>query len=376
VPIVASSVEYNTGRQRLATASRSIEVVDDVTFLWLRGPTYRGRGLGRIRNMVDYALRAQEKETRALLEPPDVVIGSSVHPLAGWAAMRLARRFRVPFVFEVRDLWPETLIRFGKISPDGVPARMLRRLERSLYRNAARIITLMPEAWRYIIDLGIPRGRIVWIPNGVSLERFPCFPGSGRAGGLELMYFGAHGQANSLETLLRAMAIVQDRSEGRGVRLRLIGDGPAKPALRSLAAELGLRSVAFEDPVANGEIPRLAAEADAFVLTVLDRPELYRYGVSMNKLFDYLAAGRPIVAALAAANNPVDEADAGVTVPPENPEALAAGILELARMSPEERSRRGTNGRSFLARWHDYPVLAGAFAEVLDTVAAEARRTR
>jgi glycosyltransferase involved in cell wall biosynthesis len=371
VPIIASSVQHNTGRQRLDDgAPRRLEDVHDVTFLWLNTPTYEGRGLGRVRNMISYARRAQESGTVRMLPRPDVVVGSSVHPLAGWAALRLARRFGVPFIFEVRDLWPETLINFGMISRHGLSATLLRRLERMLYRNAARILTLLPEAWRYIERFGVPRERVVWIPNGVSLEGFPWTPRIGQTGRLELMYFGAHGQANDLETLLRAMAVVQAHPDGAGVRLRMIGDGPRKPSLRALAGELRLRSVVFEDPVAYCEISRLASEADAFVLTVLNRPELYRYGVSMNKLFDYLAAGRPIVVAIDATNNPVAEAGAGITVRPEDPQHLAEGILALARMSPADRARRGESGRRFLAERHDYVVLAARFASVLDETVA------
>lgn len=375
-PIVASSVELNTGRQRLAsTESRRLDEIGDVSFLWLRTPPYEGNGLGRFRNMASFALRVQERGTTRLLPRPDVILGSSVHPFTGWAGLCLARRFRVPFVFEVRDLWPETLIQFGQITRNGVPAKLLRRLEGMLYRNAARTITLLPDAWRYIRPFGVPRERIVWISNGCALERFPYTKRHGEAGTLALMYFGAHGQANDLETLLLAMAIVERDTGGAGVRLRMIGDGPRKPRLRALAGELGLRRVTFEDAIPYHEIPALAAEADAFVLTVLDRPELYKYGVSMNKLFDYLAAGRPIVVAIAASNNPVAEADAGVTVPPADPERLAQGILDLARLGPEERARRGENGRRFLAERHDYAVLAARLAELLDEVAAEGGRT-
>ena len=373
-PILAASVELNTGRQRLGDSeTRRIEVTEDVTFLWLRTPPYSGNGSGRIWNMATYARRAQEDETRRLLPRPEVVIGSSVHPLAGWAGLRIARHFGVPFIFEVRDLWPETLISFGQIGRSSLPAILLRRLEGMLYRRASAIITLLPEAGRYIERFGIPGERVTWIPNGVALERFPYEPPRAGGPGFELMYFGAHGPANDLETVLQAMAVVQARPEGAGVRLRMIGDGPLKPRLRERARELGLRTVTFEDPVPYGDVPALAAQADAFILTVLDRPELYRYGVSMNKLFDYLAAGRPIVVAISAANNPVAEADAGITVPPANPTLLAEGILALARLSPVERLRLGENGRRFLAARHDYPVLAGRLADLLDTVTAQGR---
>ena len=106
------------------------------------------------------------------LEDPDVVIGSSVHPLAGVAACRLARRHGVPFVFEVRDLWPESLIAFGRISRHGLPAILLRSLEKGLYRRAASIISVLPKASDYIAGKGVATDKVVWIPNGVDLRRF------------------------------------------------------------------------------------------------------------------------------------------------------------------------------------------------------------
>lgn len=371
-PIVAASVELGTGRQRLAEGESSRqEEVSGVPFVWLRTPSYRGNGLGRIRNMVAYARAAQAPATIHRLPRPDVICGSSVHPLAGWAGLRLARRFRVPFIFEVRDLWPETLITFGQIGRNSLAAVALRQLERKLYRGAARIVTLLPEAWRYIEGFGVPRERVVWIPNGVALEHFPYQRPSAGSDQFNLIYFGAFGQANGLHTLLEAMAMVRQGPEGSRVRLRMIGDGPLKPSLRAQAGALGLHNVDFMDSVPYRGIPRVAAEADAFVLTVLDRPELYRFGVSMNKLFDYLAAGRPIVLASAAANNPVAEAGAGVTVPPENPEQLAEGIRAVARMSYEERVEMGERGRLYLAHQHDYKVLARRLAELLDRVVVE-----
>src|SRR5690606_21810114 len=124
-------------------------------------------------NMLDYTRAALSAATLRGLERPDAVIGSSVHPLAAWAGRRLAQRFGVPFLFEVRDLWPQTLIDMGRLSPRHPAALALRRLERSLYRSAARIIVLPPAAHAYITPLGIPKERIVWIPNGVDLEGFP-----------------------------------------------------------------------------------------------------------------------------------------------------------------------------------------------------------
>lgn len=191
--ILAASTEYNTGFQRLAQGERvRLDVIDEIPFLWLRAPVYRGNGLSRIVNMFAFALHLLGRDPSQLLKRPDVIIGSSVHPFAVWSAEVLARRFKVPFVFEVRDLWPQTLIDFGLIKQRGLAARLLRALEAYLYRRASVIISLLPFAYRYIQNFGVSPRRIVWIPNGVDLDAWPISDFANRSGNsLELMYFGA-----------------------------------------------------------------------------------------------------------------------------------------------------------------------------------------
>ncbi|WP_201296860.1 glycosyltransferase [Billgrantia tianxiuensis] len=192
---------------------------------------------------------------------------------------------------------------------------------------------------------------------------------------LSLMYFGSHGEANGLGDLLEAMAIVkQGRRKGEvPVQLRLIGDGPAKQELMSQANRLGLdgRWVRFEPPVPKRDIPALAREADAFVITVRDLPKLYRFGISMNKLFDYMAAARPVIIASAAVNDPVAEAGAGITVPPEDPQTLAEAIERLIALPHEERARMGRAGRAHMEAVYDYRILAERLAGIMNDVMDE-----
>ena len=305
-----------------------------------------------------------------------MVIGSSVHPFAAVAGALLARRYKVPFVFEVRDLWPQTLVDMGRLRDDAPATWVLRRLERWLYRRAARTVVLLPQAWQYIVPLGIAKERVVWIPNGVDLSLFPrAAPATQSQDGVfTLMYFGAHGQANGLDNVLQAMARLRQMPAGQHIRLRLIGDGPLKPALVAQAEALGLRNVVFEPPVPKAQIPALAAQADAFVIAVLDLPGLYRFGISMNKLFDYLAAERPTVMASSASNNPIAEAGAGLTVAPGQPQALAEAIAQIAAMPLAERQRMGRAGREYVEQNHGFDQLAGRLAAVLDAVCAEQRR--
>lgn len=365
--VIAASVELNTGHQRLADKEKQRMIdFDGVTFLWVRTPEYEGNGGGRMKNMLVYALRVLMPSVTRGLDRPDVIVGSSVHPLAAWSGAILARRFGVPFVFEVRDLWPQTLVDMGRLRADGFIANALRWLEKWLYQRADHIVVLLPKAADYIVPLGVPADKIVWIPNGVELAGYPEPHRPPERDGFTLMYFGAHGQANGLDCLLNAMTELKKIPSMSHVCLRMIGDGPLKSDLLGLASDLGLNNVEFGAPVPKQQIPALAAEADAFVISVLNLPQLYRYGISMNKLFDYFAAARPIVIASNAANNPVEEAGAGVTVHPGDPVALAKAIASLVALPADQRAAMGRAGRAYVEKNHGFDTLAAKFAVMLD----------
>lgn len=367
--LLAASVEHNTGRQRLAdNESHRLQEVDGVSFLWLRTPTYQGNGLSRILNMLRYTVAALLPLPGRILPRPDVVLGSTVHPLAAVAGLVLARRYGVPFVFEVRDLWPETLIDMGRLSRQSVMARLLRLLERFLYQHAAAIVTLLPRAVDYIESLGIDARKVVWIPNGVEIDSYP--PPAQRSDADDVftfMYLGSLGQANGVESIIQAMA--QARAAGlQNARLRIIGSGPRLAALQALSRHLGVSDcVHFEAAVAKSRVPALAAAADAFVVNLLDLP-LYRFGISLNKLFDYMAAGRPVLFAGNAVNNPVREAACGVCVPADDVAAMAQGLCTLRALSVAEREAMGAAGRRHVQENYDYAVLAARLAQTLDQV--------
>ncbi|WP_159274044.1 glycosyltransferase family 4 protein [Variovorax boronicumulans] len=369
--LIAASVEFTSGKQRLdAGENHRYERISEVPFLWVRTPEYEGNGGGRVLNMLAYTWQALRAKTLKDLPLPDAVIGSSVHPFAAVAASLLARRFKVPFVFEVRDLWPQTLVDMGRLRDCDLTTWALRKIELWLYRRAARIVVLLPRAWEYIVPLGIPKERILWIPNGVDLSLFPpsTLPVRGALEPFTIMYFGAHGQANGLTNVLEAMKLINDHKESLSIRLRMIGDGPLKSDLMMLAQRLGLDNVSFEPPVPKNEIPNLASQADAFVIPVPDLPKLYRYGISPNKVFDYLAAERPIIIATGAANNPVAEAEAGLTVAAGDPLALSEAIVKMALTPREERERMGRAGRGYVEKNHGYDQLSGRLAVMLDEI--------
>lgn len=373
--VIAASVDHQSGRQRLADNERSrLDVYGDVPFLWLKTSSYSGNGGARMFNMLQYAWQLIRPGSLKQLEKPDLIFASSVHLFTGLAGIFLAWRLNVPCVFEVRDLWPQTLVDMGRLRDRDTITRILRVIEKFIYRRSKRIVVLLPEAWRYIVPLGIPKERVVWLPNGVDLEGFECYPLSDEKGRqyFELMYFGAHGQANGLESLLEAMHVLKVQGLEDKVLLRMVGDGPLKSQLQQRATAMQLNNVIFEDSVKKSEIPGLARKADAFVISVLDLPRLYRYGISMNKIFDYMAAGRPTIIASSAVNNPIADAGGGLTVSPGSAEEIAAAIVKLANMDRNELRAIGKAAREYVETNHEYRQLALKLAGVLNDVVNEA----
>jgi glycosyltransferase involved in cell wall biosynthesis len=363
VTLIASSFDHVTRKEtRLKPGEMfRLETIEGVRFLWLRSPPYEGNTARRVWNMLDFARRVWRRCGMRDLAPPDVIVGSSPHLFGAFAAWRLARTFRVPFVLEVRDLWPETLVELGSMRPEHPVVRVLAWIERTLYRNAARIVTLWPNSPPYIAARGGHPDRIVWIPNGVVLDEIRPQPMRAGNGSLTVMYLGAHGLANSLHTIVDAAALLRAEGYADKIRFRFVGDGPKKPDLIRQGQEAGVDGmVRFEAPIPKRSVNDVMAEADVFILP-LHEGGLFRWGISPNKLFDYMAAARPVVTAVDASSNPVIAADAGLSVPAADAAALAEAIKTLLALSPEERWEMGLRGRRYVIAHHDMARLAERF---------------
>jgi glycosyltransferase involved in cell wall biosynthesis len=317
------------------------------------------------------AIRAQRRMPR-----PDVVVGSSVHPAAVAAAYLIGGVRRVPFVFEVRDLWPQALVDMGALKENGAITRALRGLERFLYRRARVVISLLPGATDYITRLGVQKEKIVYIPNGIVDfgERVQDMNDSAtkllakikelrRAGYLVAGYVGSHVRANGVDTLVEAALALRDRGV-LDIALVIVGDGLQKEGSRQLASRHDLRNVIFWKSLPKRSVP---AVLDAFDVALFSPRDLavFRYGVSSNKLFDYLASGRPVVSACAVEDTPVSASGGGICVPPESPEEIAGALIKLASMGEAGRRAMGERGRCWVYQHHGATALAGRFLDAL-----------
>ncbi|AZC52213.1 MULTISPECIES: glycosyltransferase family 4 protein [Pseudomonas] len=307
----------------------------------------------------------------ALTERYDLVFATTTPLTAGIPGI-FARWLRnKPFVFEVRDLWPELPKAMGVIrNPLILSAMSL--LEWASYRSAHRVIGLSPGIVDGIAHRGVARDRITMIPNGCDLDIFNAPAEPWRPAGVEkdqlmAVFAGTHGVANKLDSVLDAAKELKLRQRD-DIRLVLIGQGKLKPALQQRAAREGLDNVIFHDPVNKAKLSGLMASADLGLQLLANVPAFY-YGTSPNKFFDYIASALPVLN-----NYPgwlaemITKEDCGFVVPPESPSLFADALIQAAD-AREELKAKGLRGRELAVREFDRRKLADRFVDWLEGVA-------
>jgi glycosyltransferase involved in cell wall biosynthesis len=380
VTIFASSFNHRTKREeRLAPGQKHVEgMVGSVPFVWLRTYPYARSDWRRALNMATYAFRVFLHCARRD-DSPDCIIASSPHPLAGLAGYVLSKLRRAGFVFEIRDLWPKVLIEIGGYSPRNPIVLTLGALETFLCRRASMIVVLHPGAANYVSDKGIPEDRIACMPNGVDAEFFDeppeALPDAHSQQIAELKsrqrmlvaYAGNHSPAYALTTVIDAARLLQDRDHDK-VHFLLLGDGSEKAALRQRASQLKLSNLTFLDPVPKSAMPSFLKAIDIGMLPYKRAELLYQYGVSSNKLWEYMLSAKPVILAWdeTVSRSLVTETQCGVTVPPEDPLAMAEAISRLGGLSSEERSRIGGRGRDYVMAHHSTASLAQSLLLVIE----------
>jgi len=365
VTIIASSFHYATLEEMKRYSEGEdflIETIDGIRFVWIKTDPYRGNGLKRVWNMLQFTWKLH-RLTSLPLPGPDVVVGSSVHLFAVYGAYRLAKQYGASFVMEVRDIWPQTLIDMG-VSKWHPFVQVLGWLEPFLYRRADAIITLLPRASEHIERFGVSAEKIAWISNGVDIAKMDQALPSKRLdhGKFNILYAGTIGKANNLEVLIDAAKRVEKISD---IVITIVGEGPLKEKLQKEAREL--QNVKFLPSVSKREVPGLLKEADVLFVGLKNLP-LYRFGMSMNKVFDYMAVSKPVIFATNVFENPIKAAESGIVVEPESPESIAKAIERLYNCSEDDRMRMGQAGYDYVKNRFDIDIIASKFEALLKKV--------
>lgn len=335
----------------------------------LRVWTYIAANEGFARRVLDYvsfmiaAVAASPLTGRA-----DVVVGTSPQFFTACAAWVVSALKGAPFVFELRDLWPESIRAVGAMS-DGFALRFLERVELFLYGRAAAIVAVTYSYRDILVRRGIDPGKISVVTNGVELERFhpmardaALAASLGLAGKITAGYIGTHGLAHGLETILDAAVLMGERPE---FRFLFLGDGADKDRLKRLAVERGLKNVVFVDTVPKEDVPRYWSLLDISIIH-LRRTELFK-NVIPSKLFECMGMGIPVLLGVEGESAEIlAKADAGAAFPPGDARALTDALIALGA-EPERAAAWGRNGPA-AARGYDRAALAERMLEVLSTV--------
>jgi glycosyltransferase involved in cell wall biosynthesis len=352
--------------------------VNGVHYEFMAVPPYQGNGTGRILNMFALGLKVllKHREIARRHGRPSMIIASSPHPYAFLSAWWLARKYYAKCIFEVRDIWPLSMVELGGVSGRHPLVRLTGWIERFAYRRSDAVVSLLPAASGHMVSLGLNRDRFHYIPNGVDITSATPVADEGsdcvmlarrwrREGYSVVVYAGALGRPNHVASLLRA--IIELRSRGyEKVRAIIVGRGEQAEELAALIRANGLEeAVALFGQIPKIEVQTLLQYASMGYISLRPEP-LLRFGVSPNKLFDYMLAALPVIFAIRAGNDPVAEAGCGRSVDPGDVPAIAAALQELSSLQDIDLAALGQSGKAYVELRHGYDRLAAAYREFLN----------
>lgn len=362
--------------------------IDGVKYVSVPARVYGKNGFSRLANMWDFSrnLYAAGERWGIGVPRPDAIIASSPHPFTIYPAHNLARRHGAKLVFEIRDIWPLSITEILGTSRLHPFVQACAAAERFALGRADLIASVLPRADRYLADRGYSAKPFVWVPNGVAQQE-KVGPGSflseeaalaaekmqsWRSEGLPtVIYTGSIGKPNALDLVVKAVAHAVSAKESLRCGLLVVGKGDQLAPLRDYAKQLGLRDIYFTDAVPKADAIRLLDHADIAYAGLRNVEGLFKYGVSPNKIADYLLAGLPVLLPLAACGDPVSQSEAGIARKMETPEAVWNALRELIVMPVNERTAMGQKGRAYMAREYDYNRIASRYINTIGKLGVE-----
>ncbi|WP_241509863.1 glycosyltransferase family 4 protein [Photorhabdus laumondii] len=371
--LAASYSHVRTKQPKLIDNKKTTENINGLEYIWYPTPSYNGNGLSRVKNIFSF-LRQIWLDSHNLVKKyrPDVVIASSTYPMDIWIAKRLAKKANAKLVFELHDLWPLSPIELGGMSPKHPFIQLCQLAENAAYKHADVVISMLPKVQEHTKAHGLDLNKLHIIPNGVvikdwinqltplnrSLEKLIVTEKN--KGHKIVCYSGAHGRPNALEKLLKTASLLHDKP----ITFLLVGTGLEKDNLIKESQSLGTNNVIFFDPIPKNQIPTLLNKIDIAYIG-LQKQSLFRFGISPNKLIDYMMAGKPILCAIDAGNDPVSDVNCGITVKSGKPEEIARALLKLSKLSTDELNQMGQKGKIYALENHAYSVLADNFIKAI-----------
>lgn len=346
----------------------------DVPFVFVKSRSYVGNGIKRIFNMMDFYFNVKKtaKEYAKLNQKPDIIYASSVHPLTLVAGLMMAKYFGIKCICEVRDLWPESLVAYGLIRRESIVTKGLYLAEKLIYQKADRIVMTWPGGYDYIIEKGwesnIPKDKVFHVSNGVDLEDYKNNRGLSYDNlvfdsvNKKFIYAGSIRKVNNIGLLVEAAKILQERNSD--CHIVVFGSGDELDRLEEEAQTV--ENIVFMGRVEKKLIPSILSKSYATILhnssTSLDR-----YGQSQNKLFEYLAAKRPILMTYSVGYSVCKRYGCGIEIQSQTPESIANSIISLGSLSDKEYQMYCKNAEC-VASLYDFYNLTNQVSSIIEAV--------
>jgi glycosyltransferase involved in cell wall biosynthesis len=369
--VVASDVSYLTGKRLVAKKGLVTESSEDGIRV-LRAYTYLARWKSSFLRVISFlSFMVTSFVVGSTAGKPDLIMGTTPPIFQAVSAWMLSVLYRRPFLLEVRDLWPEFAIDIGLLK-NPVLIQIARWLEGFLYSRADHLLVNSPAYRDYLIEKGVKAKKISFIANGVDpkmfnpMERAEEFRQEyGLGSKFVVTYAGAIGMANNLDVLVKAAAAIDHRSD---ILILIVGDGKERKGLEEQVRQLGLRNVMFTGALPKSQMGSVLAASDACI-AILRNIKMFTTTYP-NKVFDYMAAGRPTILVIDGVIRKVLEAaNGGVFVPPGNVELLAAAITSLAD-HPQRAKEMGSNAYSYVVEHFNRDTHAREFADLVSRIAS------
>jgi glycosyltransferase involved in cell wall biosynthesis len=377
--IFCANTRHNRGDTIVIPKGKYIKMTtENIPFVIVKTVNYSGNGIQRINNMLMFAwnLFSIAKEYSRNFGKPDVILASSVHPLTLVAGIKIARKFGVPCICEIRDLWPESLVAYGFLKRDSIIAKLLYKGEKWIYKNADSIIMTWEGGKEYISDQGwdkhIDLNKVKYINNGVSVEKFDrdSIEHVIKDKDLEnndlikIVYTGSVRKVNNIGLLLDAAKIIQDQGYAQ-IRILIYGSGEEREILEKRCKDENINNVIFKGQIEKRFVPSVLKKADINVLhnssTVLDK-----YGQSQNKLFEYLAAGKCIIQTYSTGFSILKKYNCGICVPVQNAEEIAKALIKACN-DKEQYKIMGANARQ-ASYEYDFQKLTNELINIINSL--------
>lgn len=347
------------------------QLIDGIEYQWIVTRNYQENGLQRALSIFEFCSKLWSKAKEIVIDfKPNLVIASSTYPLDTYPAQRIAKFANAKLIHENHDLWPLTLVSIGGMSHWHPFCLAMGMGLRSAIKNSDHIVCVLPYAYEYFYEYGLRDiSKFTHIPNGIVKEDWleqEDIPLEHKAvfdsikGRVVVGYTGGHAISNALDTLIECASRMNDKR----VAFVLVGKGVEKDRLIEKAKALKCSNVFFLPPVSKKQIPSLLEKMDV-VYVGSKKSELLKYGASLNKLYDYMMAAKPIIYGVDSKNKEVIEADCGWVVEPQNVQALISVILDITKLDKQTLSNKGENGKNWVLRNCDYEYLAREFLACL-----------